>query len=245
MLMSLNTFLSDYGLLAIFLLLLTKSAGVPIPIPADVILLATAAGTAQGKFILWQAVAVILFALVVGGLIQFLLARGPGRSTLLRFGRYIGVTPQRLALASAQVKRGGILGISIAILIPGVRGVAIAASGLAGLRLRIFVPGLVVGSALFLSIHFFLGYVGGALLLELGRVLPLSSTLGLIVVLLVIAFTLWAIAVRRQKAARRELDAQVLETWHEGICPACLALSRLSPLSASPGEDESFLARFL
>src|SRR6266567_646711 len=238
MLMSLDTFLRDYGLPAIFLLLLTKSAGVPIPIPADVILLATAAGTAQGKFILWQAITAILLALVMGGLIQFLLARGPGRSSLLRFGRFIGLTNQRLDVASVQVKKGGIIGISVAILVPGVRGVAIAAAGLAGLPLRTFAPGLVLGSVLFLSLHFFLGYLGGALLHRLEQVLPLSSTLGLIVAILLIAFTLWVIALRKQKAPRRELDAEIMEMWHEGICPACLALSTLKPLSPPLREPE-------
>src|SRR5689334_18940103 len=131
--MSLDTFLVQYGLLAIFLLLFVKSAGVPIPIPADVILLATAARTAQGKFILWQAVVVVLLAVVFGGLIQFLLVRGPGRRILFRFGRFLGLTPARLDAVSARVKQGGILGMTIAILVPGVRGVAIAAAGLAGL----------------------------------------------------------------------------------------------------------------
>jgi hypothetical protein len=43
---------------------------------------------------------------------------------------------------------------------------------------------------------------------------------------------LWVVAVRRQKAARAELEAAqteqtnaaALEVWHEGICPVCLAL---------------------
>jgi membrane protein DedA with SNARE-associated domain len=223
--MSFDTFLVQYGLLAIFLLLLTKSVGVPIPIPADVILLATAARVAQGKFILWQAAVVVLFAMVSGGLVQFLLARGPGRDLLFRFGRYLGLTPARLDAASARVKKGGIFGMSITVLIPGVRGVALVAAGLAGLPLRIFLPGLALGSALFISIHFFLGYLGGSLLSELGKVFVLSPMLLVIAILLLLVFGLWLLAFYRQKAARKEISAAALETWHEGICPVCLALS--------------------
>src|SRR5438552_5781064 len=209
--MNLDTFLLHYGLLAIFLLLLTKSIGVPIPIPADVLLLTTAAGAAQGKFILWQAVTAALIAIVFGGVIQFLIARGAGRNLLLRFGRYLGLTPKRLDAASARVKKGGIVGVCIAILIPGIRGVAITAAGLAGLPLRTFVPGLVLGSVLFLSIHFFLGYVGGSLLSGLGKLLPAPGVLAVVIILLVIVFALWTIAVRRQEAAHTEKNAATLE----------------------------------
>jgi len=127
---SLDLFLVQYGLAAIFIILLIKTIGIPIPIPADLIILTAAARVAQGKLNLWQTFIAIFVALVIGGLIQFLLARGPGRGFLYRFGRYIGLTSPRLNTASARVKKGGALSISIAILVPGVRGAAIVASGL-------------------------------------------------------------------------------------------------------------------
>jgi len=222
---SIDVFLVQYGLLAIFIIMFTKSVGVPIPIPADVIILATAVRAAAGKFVVWQAFLVILLAVVLGGLIQFWLVRGPGRSLLYRFGRYIGLTSARLDAASAKVKKGGVIGLSVAILVPGVRAAAVAASGLADFRLRTFVPGLVLGSTLFLALHFFLGYLGGSLLPVIGHVLPPASVITLVLVLLVVVYILWAVAVHRQKVARRELEnAASLEVWHEGICPVCLAL---------------------
>jgi membrane-associated protein len=221
-----DLFLVQYGLAAIFVLLLVKTIGVPIPIPSDLIILTAAVRAAQGKLVLWQALIAILIALVLGGLIQFILARGPGRGLLYRFGRYIGLTTPRLDAASGKVKKGGVVGISLAILVPGVRGAAIAASGLADMPLRTFLPGLVVGSALFLGLHFALGYLGGSLFSLIGRVLPLTPVILLVLALLVIAFALWVVAYRRQKAARHEVEAEgtSLELWHEGICPVCLAL---------------------
>src|SRR5205085_9737448 len=133
-----DMFLIQYGLAAIFIVMLAKSAGVPIPIPGDLIVLTAAARVAQGKLVLWQAFLAILLALIVGGLVQFWLARGPGRGLLYRFGRYIGLTATRLDAAAAKVKKGGILAISVAILVPGVRGAAVVAGGLAGLPLRLF-----------------------------------------------------------------------------------------------------------
>src|SRR5947207_11107075 len=127
----LDLFLVQYGLAAIFIILLIKTIGIPIPIPADLIILTTAARVAQGKLNVWQAFIAIFIALVVGGLIQFLLTRGPGRGLLYRFGRYIGLTPPRLVAAFARVKKGGQFTIIIAFLLPGVRGVPFAASVLA------------------------------------------------------------------------------------------------------------------
>lgn len=227
-----DALLIHYGLAAIFVLLLVKSVGVPVPIPADVIILTAAAWAAGGKLVLWQAVLAILVALVLGGSVQYLLARGPGRNLLYRFGRYLGLTQARLDAASVRVKKGGMFGVGLAILIPGVRGVAIAASGLAGVPLRTFLPGLVLGSSLFLALHVFLGFLGGSLFAIVGKVVP-SAGIGLIVLLLLVAvFLLWLIAYRRQKQARQELDAASVEVWHEGMCPVCLALYTANQLRA-------------
>jgi membrane protein DedA with SNARE-associated domain len=232
---SIDMFLVQYGLAAIFIIMLTKSAGVPIPIPGDVIILAAAARAAAGKFVLWQAFLVILLAVIFGGLIQFMLARGPGRNLLYRFGRYIGLTTARLDAATVRIKKSGMLGLSVAILVPGVRGAAIAASGLADFRWRTFVPALVIGSTLFLTLHFFLGYVGGSVLVRVAHLLPPMFVIIAVLLLLVLVFLLWVVVQRRRAARHREIEnATSLEVWHEGICPVCLALytaSQLRPLS--------------
>lgn len=230
-----DMFLIQYGLAAIFVIMLTKSAGVPIPIPGDVIILAAAARAAAGKFVLWQAFLIILLAVILGGLIQFVLARGPGRNVLYRFGRYIGLTKPRLDAATVRIKKGGILSLSVAILVPGIRGAAIAASGLADFRWRIFVPGLVIGSTLFLVFHFFLGYLGGSVLVLLAHLqLSMFFVIG-VLILLVLVFLFWVVVRRRKAALRRDMEHDAeLEVWHEGVCPVCLALYtayQLRPLS--------------
>jgi membrane protein DedA with SNARE-associated domain len=179
---------------------------------------------------LWQAFIAILIALVLGGLIQFVLARGPGRGLLYRFGRSIGLTSPRLDAASARVKKGGALGISIALLVPGIRGVAIAASGLADMPLRTFLAGLVLGSALFLGLHFFLGYLGGSLFSSIGHVLPFLWIALVVLALLVFICALWVVVHRRSKAAQSEVEGIPLELWNEGICPACLVFYTVNQL---------------
>src|SRR6266699_5493213 len=186
-------------------------------------MVSAAVRVAQGKLVGWQVFFAILLALLLGGSIQFVLARGPGRGLLSRFGRYVGLTPPRIDGAAEKIRKGGV---------PGVRGGAIVAAGLADLALPRFLIGLVLGSLLFLSLHFILGYLGGSALSVIGRVLPLPTVLILVLALLVVVYVLWVSAVRRQKAARTELeamqteqnDAAALEVWHEGMCPVCLTL---------------------
>ncbi len=68
--------------------------------------------------------------------------------------------------------------------------------------------------------------------------LPLSTSLPLIIGLLVVVYALWVMAVRRQKVERAKLEvlqteqnnAAALEVWHEGICPVCLAFCTASQL---------------
>ena len=224
--MDLNAFLELYGLAAIFILMLAKSAGIPIPVPADAVMLATSVRASEGKLVLSQAFIAILIALVVGGIVQFSLVRGPGRRFLYRFGRYLGMTPARLDAAAERLKKGGPIAIGIAILTPGVRSVAVVGCGLAGIPLRRFVPGLVLGSALFLSLHFFLGYAGGLLLATMQQVISLPVLIGIIVGLLIVGFGVWYFIRRWQlpDASNGDVLAEALGAWHEATCPVCLAL---------------------
>src|SRR5438105_8246423 len=185
-----DVFLTHYGLVAVFSLMLLKTIGVPVPIPGDLIILTAAVRVAQGKLVGWQVFFAILVALLLGGLIQFVLARGPGRGLLYRFGRYVGLTKPRIDAAAEKIRKGGVPGLTVAILVPGVRGAAIVAAGLADLALRRFLVGLALGSLLFLSLHFFLGYLGGSALSVLGCMLPWPIFLILVHDLLYIVYVL-------------------------------------------------------
>ena len=133
-----ESFLNAYGLPAIAVVLLIKSAGVPIPIPADVLMFAAAARVTRGADGLGLAFTVLLIAIVIGDVIQFWLARGPGRTTVYRVGRYLGLTPARLDAASTLVRKSGPLGLAVIMLTPGVRAASVAACGLANVSLRVF-----------------------------------------------------------------------------------------------------------
>ena len=215
------------GLAAIAAVMFAKGIGVPIPVPADVLMLATAVRVAEGKLALWQAFAGILMAMALGSLVQFALAGGPGRGLLYRFGRYLGLTPARLDAAAARARQGGAVGVALAILLPGVRAAAVPACGLAGLPIRTFVPGLLLGDSLFLGFHLSLGYFGASLVLSL---LALAPAWALVLALLVVGLGVWVVIRRRQRpeASRAEVVAEAFAAWHDASCPACLVAGALA-----------------
>jgi membrane protein DedA with SNARE-associated domain len=221
-----ETLLADYGLAAIFALLAIKAAGVPIPLPADVIMLATAARAADGTFILWQAFLVLAVALVVGGAAEFWLARGPGRELVYRVGSHIGLPPARLDVAAAAVRRSGVAGISLALLTPGVNATTNAAAGLARVPLRIFLPGLVLGSTGDVGAHMALGYAGGAVLERLAQTLPLPVVVAIAAVLLLGGLATWLMLHRHHHPhlPLHQALACAIRTWHRTGTPVLLAL---------------------
>jgi membrane protein DedA with SNARE-associated domain len=217
----LDAFLNSYGVAAACLVMLVKAIGVPVPIPGDVILLATAARAAEGKIILWVAFVALLIAIVLGGWLQFMLARGPARSLMVRYGKRLGMTDERLERVAARMRQGGPVAIGLGVLTPGVRTAVIPACGLTNLPLAIFLPGLLLGSAIDLGLHFAIGFAGANIL----SAVVAPSPLIVVVVLALVGLGVWLVIARR----RRMRPAAAVEAWTEATCPVCLALGG-SPL---------------
>jgi membrane protein DedA with SNARE-associated domain len=222
----LEAFLDSYGVAAACAIMLVKAAGVPLPIPGDVILLATAARAAEGKVLLWLAFVALLGALVLGGALQFYLARGPARRLVRAYGQRVGLTPHRLERIAASVRRGGLFGIGLAVLTPGVRSAVVPACGLTGIAWRLFLPGLALGSAIDLGLHFAIGYAGSGLLATIAQPAPLL----VVAVLAAIGLAAWLFIARRRHAPA----AVGLNAWAQATCPVCLILGSLAPLETEP-----------
>ncbi len=218
----LEAFLDSYGVAAACAIMLIKAAGVPVPIPGDVILLATAARAAEGKVLLWLAFVALLLALLLGGALQFYLARGPARRLVVKYGQRVGLTEQRLDRVAASVRRGGLFGIGLAVLTPGVRSAVVPACGLTGIAWRLFLPGLALGSAIDVGLHFAIGYAGSGILATIAQPSPLL----VILVLTLLGLAAWFLIARRRHAS----TAVAVNAWAQATCPVCLILGSFAPL---------------
>jgi membrane protein DedA with SNARE-associated domain len=214
-----DAIIETYGLGAVCVVLFLKGVGIPIPIPGDVLLLGTAAQAASGRFPLWPAFGAVLLAILLGGVVQFVIVRGSGRRVVYRFGRYVGLTADRLDAAARAVRRSGIGGIALLVMTPGVRSAAIPACGLAAVPWHIFVPGLVIGSTLDLALHFALGFAGGQVLagvFEAGAVTWIVA--GVLVLVAAAGLLGWYLLRRRKRGA------SAFAAWEQAACPVCLVL---------------------
>jgi membrane protein DedA with SNARE-associated domain len=199
-------------------LLFVKEAGVPIPIPGDLLVIGAGVATAGNPVGALGLLLVILVAGYAGGAIQFVLARGALRRTLVGLMVRVGVPLARIDALAERLRRAGGRGVAVARVTPGVRVPAIAASGLAELPMRSFAPGLVAGNTLFVGAHFALGFIVGvpavAFLQSAGSVL----TIGAFVVFAVIGAMGWLVVRRRRHSAR-------FAAWADAACPACIAVA--------------------
>src|SRR5258707_8261607 len=207
-------------LLGLLGLLFVKEAGLPIPIPGDLLVLgAGVAAAADGAIAPLELIA-ILAAGFLGGSIQFLLVRGALRARALAILTRLGVSRERLDRLAEWLRRRGVRGVAIARATPGLRIGAISASGIAALPFPTFLAGLVAGNTLFVGGHFALGFVLGAPALELIRSAGgLATAIVGFVALALIGAAGWAWLRRRRQAGLPSAGA-----WAQASCPACLAL---------------------
>jgi membrane protein DedA with SNARE-associated domain len=214
-------------------LLLVKEAGLPVPVPGDLIVVGTGAALASEPPLAVAVLVLILVAGWVGGTVQFMIMRRALREALLRLLERIGIGRARLDALAARLRRSGARGVAVARMTPGVRVGAIAASGLADLPTSSFVRGLVVGNAVFVTAHYALGFALGASAGQVigavsGAALPVAAA---VVVLAVIGAAGWWLL--RRVRGRRSPGGAGFGAWADAACPACLALAVVS------GPDEA------
>jgi membrane protein DedA with SNARE-associated domain len=220
--------LDSYGVGLLFVVILLKEIGAPIPVPGDLLMIVAGARAATGALPLWGVLLAAFVAGVIGAFVQYLLARGPGRGFIYRFGRYIGLTPVRLDKAAESVKGRGWVAVALGRSLPGLRIGAVAACGLAGLPVATFVGGLVAGTILFVGFHTMLGFLVGpganAIFDNLN--VPLWAV-ALALALIGLAGWLYIRYRKRRGSAAGQEDTGAVFDWADACCPVCLAAGRL------------------
>jgi membrane protein DedA with SNARE-associated domain len=202
------------GVPAALALLIPMEAGIPIPLPFDLVLLFVGERAAAGAIPLWLAVTALEAVALIGTAALFLACRGPGSALVNRLGPRLGLTRERMARATAVIERRGGPALAIGRGTPGLRTATCVAAGASGLTLRRALPALVIGSSVFLQLHLFLGYFLGQAAGDLIE----TATVPLIVVLLglvVVAAVFWVARRGRRRGA---------QALTEAACPLCLVL---------------------
>ena len=223
------TLVEPLALLGLAGLLFVKEAGVPVPVPGDLLVVAAGIASAgQAGVPAPVVLAAILAAGYAGGSLQFLLVRGTLRRFVLAMLARLGVGRERLDRLSGWLARRGARGVAIARATPAVRVGAIAASGLAELPYPVFLGGLVIGNGVFVSAHLLLGYLVGPPAAQLVAGLGAIGWRGL--------------RRRRPTATAGAAGDNGYAGWLEGACPACLALTVVRPAALGGAAPTNRLA---
>src|SRR5437868_15224418 len=99
--------------LAAVVLLLPMEAGIPIPLPADLVMFTVGERVGAGQFPLWLAVAAFEAIAVAGTAVLFAACRGPAHRLIERFGPRVGLTEARVGRAAGFAEKRGRSGLAV------------------------------------------------------------------------------------------------------------------------------------
>jgi membrane protein DedA with SNARE-associated domain len=213
-----KTAAAGLGALAALALLLPMEAGVPIPLPADLVMFTVGERVAAGTFPLWLAVFGFEVISVLGTTALFLACRGPAHLVIARFGPRLGLTQARVRRGADFVEARGLPALAVGRGMPGLRTLTVVAAGASGLSKRRALPALILGSSVFLQLHLVLGLLLGPLA-DRAFDRAKGPAEAVLAVLILGALVFWR--TRRGSCAAPE-------AWAEAACPACIGLSLLA-----------------
>ena len=147
-------FVEKFSYLGLFIILFIEEGGIPLPIPGDVFIATVSALPNSNYFLI---VLTVTLATLAGSTILFTLATKFGHKLLVKFGKYIKITPQKIKKVEKWFEKYGGAAIVIGRLIPGLRIVTPFAAGLFGVSYKTFWLCTTLAAFIWANIYFVIG----------------------------------------------------------------------------------------
>jgi membrane protein DedA with SNARE-associated domain len=151
--------LDRYGYLAVGGFVLLEDFGVPTP--GETILIAAAVYAGAGKLSIVVVVLIAWVAAVLGDNIGYAIGAFGGRRLVVRYGRYVLITEERLDKAGSFFERHGGKVVVVARFIEGLRQVNGIVAGTSAMTWRRFLVFNALGAALWVGTWSAVGYFAG------------------------------------------------------------------------------------
>jgi membrane protein DedA with SNARE-associated domain len=148
--------IGQYGYLFVFLGVMLE--GVGIPLPGETVLIAAGALAHRGSLTLWETMVMGSLGAVMGGQAGYFAGRFGGRPFVLRWGRYVFITPERLGRAESFFERHGGKAVFFARFITGLRVFGALVAGMSRMSWRKFTLYSVLGGLVWATAAVALGY---------------------------------------------------------------------------------------
>lgn len=171
-------FIETYSYFGLFAILFIEEAGVFLPIPGDIFIAAAAAlpnsnlgsqftRTASSAYFL--IVFTVVAATLAGSTILFTLSKKFGHKLLIKYGKYVKVTPDKIKKVEKWFEKYGGLAIVIGRLIPGLRIVTPVVAGLFGVSYKTFWLYTTIAALIWANIYYVIGKFFGELIWPLAK----------------------------------------------------------------------------
>jgi membrane protein DedA with SNARE-associated domain len=154
---ALAAFLQQQAYLAPLLLLTAEEAGIPLPIPGDIVLLYLGYQVAKGVLPYPAAFLLLLVAVLVGSSILYALSSRFGQRIVLTVGRYIHLDERKLLTVEEKFKRYGVWVIIFGRHIPGFRIPITLFAGLSTIRYSTFLLSTFLSVIFWIALYLVLG----------------------------------------------------------------------------------------
>lgn len=152
--------LDRFGYLAVVGLVLIEDFGIPVPGETVLILAAVYAGTGRLNIVLVGLLGFI--GALLGDNIGFAIGHFGGRPLLDRYGRFVFLTPDRVARATGFFDRHGGWIIIVARFVEGLRQANGIIAGMSGIHWAKFLVFNAIGAALWVAVWTSVGYLSGS-----------------------------------------------------------------------------------
>ncbi|HEV8596369.1 MAG TPA: DedA family protein [Candidatus Dormibacteraeota bacterium] len=193
---ALSNIVATYGLVAVFVLMVAESCGIPFP---SEVVMPTGGLLAATGHIQEGLVAVIVagaLANLVGSLIAYGVAARFGEPLLLGPGRYVGIRRHHLELADGWFTRWGLLAVFIGRVLPVIRTYISFPAGLARIDVPKFSVLTFIGALPWCAALALVGYVLGRNYERISG--PVEKIAIVIAVLVAVGVVVWYVRGRRE-----------------------------------------------
>ncbi|HTU94894.1 MAG TPA: DedA family protein [Solirubrobacteraceae bacterium] len=194
--------LDQYGYLAVAGLVFLEDFGVPVPGETILVLAAVYAGT--GRLNVWLVALLGFCGAVLGDNLGFAIGRFGGRRLVLRYGRYVFITSERLDRATGFFEQHGGKVIVVARFIEGLRQANGIVAGITGMHWRRFLGFNALGAALWVGVWTTLGYLSGNHIDSIYNTAVHYSTYLLVAVVILVILYIGRRVMRRRRHAGPE-----------------------------------------
>ena len=197
--------LDNYGYLAVAGLVMVENFGVPAP--GETILVAAAVYAGTGRLSIVGVGVIAVLAAIVGNCIGYAIGYFGGHALVLRYGKYVFLTPERLEKTERFFARRGGLVVVAGRFIEGLRQAAGIIAGTAEMPWKRFLGFTTLGAVLWVGVWAPVGYLAGD---HIGTIYAAATrySLYLLIALLLLLAAWIARAVWRRKRSTGTTGSQ-------------------------------------